>query len=161
VITATDPDGTIPDLSSGVLPPNANLQDVGNGTARFDFHPNYDQAGQYDVWFFAIDALDPQLRDSANVAITVSNVNRPPVFLSPFSDTEIVEDERLDLLVRAVDPDGETIILRPLLSIKGANFNDSGNGTGYFSYSTSYRDVDSTYLIGLCGNRWGGARGAR
>ncbi|GEM_PF-1985437 len=147
VVAAIDPDGTAPVVTSGALPTNASFTPLGGGTARFAFGPDYSQAGEYRVWFFAADAADLQLRDSEEVAITVVNTNRPPAFVSTFSDTEIVEDERLSVHVRAVDPDGDGIFLGHEFAPDGEVFADSGNGAAHFAYGTSYRDVDSTYLI--------------
>jgi hypothetical protein len=43
VITASDPDGTIPTLSSSALPANATFVDNLDGTGTFDFNPDFTQ----------------------------------------------------------------------------------------------------------------------
>jgi hypothetical protein len=75
-ISATDPDGTFPALSISTLPPGAQFFDNGDGTADFDWTPDYGQAGPYDVIFVADDG---SLADSEAVTITVTDVNRAPI----------------------------------------------------------------------------------
>jgi hypothetical protein len=71
-LTATDPDGDTPIISSSTLPTNAMLVDSGNGAAAFHFAPSYLQSGVYDIWFRA---LDPGTAgDSELVQITVIDV---------------------------------------------------------------------------------------
>jgi uncharacterized protein (TIGR02145 family) len=69
IASATDPDGTIPVMTAENLPTNATYTDHGNGTATFDFNPDYTQAGIYDVRFIASDG---SMADTEIVAITVN-----------------------------------------------------------------------------------------
>ena len=63
-------------LSARNVPTNATFADNGNGTGTFNFNPSFTQAGVYNVTFIAFDGGKA---DTEIVAITVNNVNRPPV----------------------------------------------------------------------------------
>ncbi|UCC44091.1 MAG: hypothetical protein JSU65_13420, partial [Candidatus Zixiibacteriota bacterium] len=69
-VSASDPDGTIPALTTSALPANAAFSDNGNGTGTFDFNPDYTQSGAIDVTFYATD--DSAAVDSEVVTITVN-----------------------------------------------------------------------------------------
>ncbi|RME23946.1 MAG: hypothetical protein D6800_09210, partial [Candidatus Zixiibacteriota bacterium] len=56
-VSATDPDGGTPSLSSGTLPAGASFVDNDDGTGTFNWTPGFDQAGSYDVTFFASDGV--------------------------------------------------------------------------------------------------------
>ncbi len=74
-VFADDPDGTTPDLRAEDVPLNALFEDNGNGTGTFDFNPDYMQDGIHVVRFIADDG---ELEDTAEVTITVHDVNVPP-----------------------------------------------------------------------------------
>ncbi|NMC43026.1 MAG: hypothetical protein GYA46_03830, partial [candidate division Zixibacteria bacterium] len=76
--TATDADATIPVLTTSPLPSNASFTDNGDGTGSFSFSPDYTQAGEHTVTFYATDAVSPDV-DSEIVVITVTNTNQTPV----------------------------------------------------------------------------------
>ncbi|UCE65822.1 MAG: hypothetical protein JSU85_13320 [Candidatus Zixiibacteriota bacterium] len=145
IVTATDPDGTIPSLFADSLPVNASFVDSSNGTGLLEFMPDYTQAGVYNVLFIAYDGL---LTDSQYVEITVLDVNLRPVF-DPVPDQQVVEGGSLFFTVRATDPEG----LIPSLSVDfllfNSTFTDSGDGTGLFEYSPSYTQsgVDTMIFI--------------
>ncbi|MBU1319661.1 MAG: agmatine deiminase family protein [candidate division Zixibacteria bacterium] len=79
-ISASDPDGTTPSLDAEDVPLNAVFEDNGNGTGSFDFSPDYDQAGDYNVRFIASDG---SLADTELVTITVADYNFPPSIIEP------------------------------------------------------------------------------
>ncbi|MDP3024742.1 MAG: Ig-like domain-containing protein, partial [candidate division Zixibacteria bacterium] len=69
IISATDPDGTIPHLFADSLPRNATFHDSTNGRGLFRFIPDSSQVDSvYRVLFIA---SDDSLADSARVSITV------------------------------------------------------------------------------------------
>lgn len=68
IVSASDPDGTVPTLSTGSLPAYATFSDNGNGTGVFAWTPHVGQQGEYDITFFASDG---SLKSSQQVAITV------------------------------------------------------------------------------------------
>ena len=99
-INATDPDGDFIRYLSPRLPDGAVLE---NGV--FSWTPNYDQAGFYKVFIFA---LDIQGIDVETVSITVKNTNRPPLFKT-INNKTATENETLAFQVYASDPDGDQL----------------------------------------------------
>ncbi|MCK4371908.1 MAG: hypothetical protein KAW61_02125, partial [candidate division Zixibacteria bacterium] len=74
-ITASDPDATIPALSTSILPTGATFVDYGDGSGTFDWTPGFTDAGIHNVTFYADDGL---ATDSEIVTITVTDFNRGP-----------------------------------------------------------------------------------
>ncbi|MCH7948677.1 MAG: tandem-95 repeat protein, partial [candidate division Zixibacteria bacterium] len=75
-VTSSDPDGTIPVLTTSVLPSGATFVDNGDGTGVFDWTPSFSQSGVYSCTFYASDGA---LVDSEVVSKTINNVNQAPV----------------------------------------------------------------------------------
>ncbi|MFW5988729.1 MAG: Ig-like domain-containing protein, partial [Desulfosudaceae bacterium] len=67
-VSATDPDGTIPEISAVNLPVGADLEEQSDGSAKFTWTPAIGQAGDYDLTFRASDG---ELSDSQAVTVTV------------------------------------------------------------------------------------------
>ncbi|MCX6829205.1 MAG: Ig-like domain-containing protein [candidate division Zixibacteria bacterium] len=137
-ITATDPDGSTPILSTGPLPANATFVDNSNGTGSFTFSPSFAQAGSYDVLFIASDGA---LADSELVRIVVTDLGNQPPVLSHTNDTTINEGDSLVVRVTATDPEGGGVRLSISTSLVGYNYVDSGNGVGLFRFRASYLDA--------------------
>lgn len=57
VVTASDPDGTTPMLTTGPLPIGASFTDQANGIGAFDWPTTVNQVGTYYVTFVASDGL--------------------------------------------------------------------------------------------------------
>jgi len=148
VITASDPDATIPIITAENLPLNATFTDLLDGTASFDFNPDFTQAGPYTVTFIASDGI---LADSEFVDITVTDGGNIAPVISAISDTTIDEGGTLVLAVTASDPDGGAVF--PALSISTTldnyDFTDDGNGNGTLTYTPDFYDagVDSVTLF--------------
>lgn len=68
IIRATDPDGTVPQLSAASLPALAAFTDQGDGTGLFSWTPGSGQAGRYDITYMASDGA---LSASQKAAVTV------------------------------------------------------------------------------------------
>lgn len=68
-VSATDSNLTTVSFSATSLT-NATLTDHGDGTATFDFNPDYSQSGEYTIEFVATDGV---LADTSQVVITVAN----------------------------------------------------------------------------------------
>ncbi len=133
-ISATDLDATIPTLAVAGVPVNATFTDNGDGTGTFDFDPDFTQAGVFNVTFIASDGA---LADSEIVAITVNNVNLPPV-LAAIGPRNVNEGAALNFIATATDPDATTPTLAALNVPLNATFVDNGNGTGTFNFSPSF-----------------------
>ena len=68
IVEASDPDGTIPSLSTAPLPALATFTDQGDGKGIFNWTPAVGQAGRYEITFRASDGM---LEDSQRVVITI------------------------------------------------------------------------------------------
>ena len=101
LLTASDPDLTIPTFTAVNIPTNATFTDNTNGTATFDFNPDFTQANTYDVTFIATDGT---LSDTEIVTITVNNINLAPV-LAAIGAKSVDEGANLNVLLTASDPD--------------------------------------------------------
>ncbi len=72
IVQATDPNGTIPALSTSALPKGATFTTIGEGIGRFDWIPAIGQAGSYAIKFKASDGA---LTDSQTATLTICPVN--------------------------------------------------------------------------------------
>ncbi len=133
-VSASDPDLTVPTLSTSTLPANAVFVDNGNGEGVFTFTPSFDQAGTINVTFYATDGLATDFED---VAIEVTNVNRPPV-LAEIGSQSIAEGFVLDVMVTASDPDGGELVLSAVDIPENAVFVDNADGSGAFSFMPGF-----------------------
>lgn len=138
-LIAFDVDGTIPKLSALGLPKNSTFVDSVNGRGSFLWTPVFSQAGNYVFRFIVSDGV---LADTERVAVSVGNVNRPPVW-SPVSQRFFIEDSAGSFAVRALDPDGDSIFLLADSLPPGANFRDSLNGRGAFSWVPGFNQSGS------------------
>ncbi len=140
VVSASDPDGTIPSLAAIGLPAWASFVDNGDGTGTITGTPGYSDAGVSTVTIEAEDGGIPNLSASTSFDLTVTNVNRPPV-VNPIADQSVAEGDPFSFTATASDPDG-TI---PSLSASGlpgwAVFVDHGDGTGAISGTPGYSDA--------------------
>lgn len=78
-ISASDSNLTTLSFSMSPLV-NAELTDSGNGTAIFDFTPDYSQSGEYTVQIVVTDGM---LADTSDVVITVTNGCQCPCAADP------------------------------------------------------------------------------
>ncbi len=142
IISATDADGTVPTFTSSILPTNATFLDNGDGTATFDFNPDFTQAGTYPVTFYATDGTDT---DSELVTITVQGTNLDPV-LNPIGDQTVAEGANLNVTVTSSDPDGTTPALTTSTLPANATFVDNGDGSGVFDFNPDFNQ-EGTYPV--------------
>jgi len=141
-VSATDPDGTTPVMTTGTLPAGAGFADNGDGTGTFTWTPTYDQADVYTVMFYAADASNT---DSATVEITVNDVDRAPVLTVPGAQSTD-ENVLLTFDVSATDPDGTTPVMTAGTMPAGAGFADNGDGTGTFTWTPTF-DQAEVYTV--------------
>src|SRR3970282_1285436 len=141
-VHATDLDGTPLTLTVANNPLNSNFVDSGNGAGSFTFNPNFTQSGGYNVTFRVSDG---SLLDTEVVSITVTNVNLPPVLDSIRSKT-VAENSNLTFRVHGTDPDATTPALQAQNMPTNANFVDSGNGAGSFSFILNFNQADDYKL---------------
>ena len=117
MITADDPDGTIPVVSGQNLPPGAvfdvPFQGGGSATARVTWRPAYNQQGVYSIRFLASDGVGV---DTEIVQVTVvDGGNQRPLWTVKPTDASIILPGSYSIRVQAIDPDS-TI---PSLSVIG------------------------------------------
>ncbi len=147
-VTATDPDETIPSLVVSTLPAGATFTDNGDGSGVFNWTPGFFDAGDYEVTFFAIDAVDPSLVDSEVVQITVIDSNRAPSIVVPDGQPQNVnEGEVLTFIIHGEDEDMTTPYLEAFLMgadtvATNMTFVDSLNGTGVLTFSPDFTQGD-------------------
>ncbi len=133
-ISGSDIDLSIPALTAIGVPANATFIDNGDGTGTFNFNPSYTQAGVINVTFIASDGA---LADSEVVAITVNDINLPPV-LAAIGPRNVNENANLNFGVSATDPEASIPSLTALNVPVNATFTDNGNGTGTFNFNPSF-----------------------
>jgi len=131
-VSATDPDGTIPTLTTSALPSGATFSSTGTGTETFIWTPDFTQAGPYSITFYATD--DSLVVDSEVISITVNQVNLPPV-LAAIGPRSVTEGVNLSFGISAGDADGFIPVLTSSSLPSGASFSDNGNGTGTFGWT--------------------------
>jgi len=83
VINAEDPDGD--DLTYSVDTNLPNGASFDPNTQEFNWKPNYNQAGSYEVTFTVNDNGEPPLADSETITIEVINKKRPSSYGSYYS----------------------------------------------------------------------------
>ncbi len=143
-VTASDPDGTTPILTTSTLPGTATFTDNGNGTGDFDWTPGFFDAGVYNVTFYATDELEPGLVDSEIVVITVLDSNRVPTIVFDAGQVmELNEGETGTWIVHASDEDLTTPGIEAFMNggeplVPNMSFVDSGNGVGVLTFSPDF-----------------------
>jgi hypothetical protein len=133
-LSATDADGDAIILTAETVPTNGTFTDYSNGTGTFSFNPSFTQAGIYSVRFIASDG---SLADSEIVAITVNDVNRPPV-LAAIGPKSVDEGQNLNFSATASDPDGAPPTLTAENLPARATFVDNGVGAGSFNFNPDF-----------------------
>jgi predicted regulator of amino acid metabolism with ACT domain len=139
-VSANDPDGTSPLLTTSELPSGAVFLDNGNGTGQFDWTPDYDQAGGHAIWFIATD--ENAAADSEAVSITVTNTNRLPE-LDFIADKSATVGQPLTFEIYANDLDADSVVLRVRNLPAGATLAESGWNSQLGRYAATFYWVPS------------------
>ena len=143
-VAASDPDSTIPVLTTSTLPSGATFVDNANGSGTFDWTPDFTQSGTYNVTFYATDGI---ATDSEIVSITVNEVGNQAPVLATIGAQTTTENINLSFAVSAVDPDATTPVLTTSTLPSGAVFVDSGNGSGSFNWTPTFIQSGSYFVI--------------
>lgn len=149
IIQGTDPDEdddlTI-EYTSDDLPDNITFIDYRNGNCRFSWTPSIEEAGEYTATFTLSDG---EYEDVAEVDITVTNVNRDPVWDDDPQAAAGDEGELLEFTVSSNDPDEDalsiTFTARDLIE-EAAEFTDNGDGTADFGWTPTFEDAGE-YIV--------------
>ncbi|MDA8792707.1 putative Ig domain-containing protein, partial [Bacteriovoracaceae bacterium] len=140
-ISATDPDaGDTLSYSVTGLPSGASFD---LNTLQFDWTPDYNQAGSYNVTFDVQDNGSPVLSASETITITVNNINRAP-YLSSIGDHTVDENTALNFTLSGSDPDGDALTYSASGLPAGASFD---NQTLQFSWTPDYNQGGQTYQV--------------
>ncbi len=142
-VSATDADSTIPSLFASAVPPNATFADSGDGTGGFVFSPTFNQAGTYNVIFYASDGI---VADTEIVEITVLEAGNQKPVLDSIGPQTVDEGQTLELNITATDPEGDNIALSARNMPPNATFADSGNGSGVFTFNPDFSQA-ATYSV--------------
>ncbi|UCE66773.1 MAG: hypothetical protein JSU85_01825, partial [Candidatus Zixiibacteriota bacterium] len=143
-VTAYDPDGDTITLTSEFTSANMAFVDSTGGVGGLTFDPDYTQAGVHQVRFIAASNV---LADTQLVDITVTNVNLPPVLDFIVTPQAVAEGSMLQFAVTASDPDGAIPALVALDIPPNANFVDSLNGLGLFTFNPDYAQADDYQVL--------------
>jgi len=127
-LSATDADGDTIAYSMTGTPTGSTLNSV---SGAFSWTPGYTQSGAYVV---ILSAKAQGLTDSETITINVSNMDRPPVLVSP-GDKNVDEGLLLSFTLSASDPDLETIVYSMVGTPTGSTLNSS---SGAFSWTPNY-----------------------
>ncbi|MCB9066625.1 MAG: tandem-95 repeat protein [Calditrichae bacterium] len=141
-VTATDPDGDGVILSAANLPAFATFTDNGGGTGNLRIAPDFNASGSYPIRLIARDTGIPQLSDTLNFVLTVTNTNRAPE-ISAIANQTIREGLVLNVPVSAVDPDGNLVVLSAQNVPAFGTFTDNGGGSGNFRFTPGFGDGGS------------------
>lgn len=147
-IYATDPDQDPLILEATDLPENATFEDSGDGIGGFIFNPSYEQSGTYYVTFFVTDP--GYLSDTEEVEIRVKNIDPWAPVMDSIGNRHINEGMVLSFLVTATpsdsNPDPDTLILSAHNLPLNAEFEDSGDGTGLFTFEPNHTQAGTYYV---------------
>jgi hypothetical protein len=136
-VSATDRNGTRLNLAATNLPRNSSFTDNRNKSGTFRFHPDFNQAGQYSVSFFADDGV---LSTSTTVEVTVIDVPHAPIWDS-VSEKSVNEGSSIIVSVHAVDPDNDPVTLSASSLPANATFRDLGGGKGELKFSPAIGQI--------------------
>ena len=147
-VTASDPDGTLPELYAEDLPLNATFVDSGTGVGTFEFTPELTQSGIYYVLFYTTDG---EFADSETVEIVVAEIGNQPPVIDSIPPQIVQEGDTLVLGINAVDPEGDSIQLFLNDEIDNVTFVDSGGGVGSIVYTPTYfqSGIDTMRILAI------------
>ena len=138
-LSGSDPDGTPISFGAFNLPANANWN---NETLIFNWTPNFTQANVYSVTFNVTDGTDTT---NETVAITVTNFNAGPEFLSLQGNQVVNENQTLIFAINATDPDNDALVYSVIPFPAGATINAT---TGFFNWTPNFTQ-NSVYTVDL------------
>jgi hypothetical protein len=119
-------------------PSFAGLTTTGGNTADLIVQPSFEDSGNY---LALVKVTDPQgAFDEQTVAITVNNVNRPPV-LSNIGPIFVHEGSQLVRTITASDPDMQVGTIAASGLPDFATFSDEGDNTGTLKLKPDYKDA--------------------
>ena len=131
--TASDAESNPLTFSGLTLPTGASLTSAG----VFSWTPSYTQSGTHN---FKVVVSDGQLSDTAATKVTVTNVNRKPMFnfRTPATLTLVSQNRDQAFVVSATDPDGDALTFT--WKVNGVQVKTGADST----YTGKYTDPHNT-----------------
>lgn len=130
VVSTSNFTSPIPTITCNNLPSGATFVDQTNGTAIFNWTPNYTQSGVYNI---IIEAQDGTTFPKDTVTITVTNLNRAPV-LASIGSRSGNEGQLLTFAFSATDLDNETLTFTTINLPAGASITNLSNGNAQLDW---------------------------
>ena len=146
-VSAADPDGTIPNLSSPDLPAGATLDSIGSGVSRFSFNPSGAQIGDHPITFYAWDG-----EKGDTLVVTVTVVPYAPPALDPTGAKTVTEGRTLSFYITGNDPNDVFLELSalydPSMSVTvGPTLIGPIKDSALFTYIGNYVKKDTVYSV--------------
>lgn len=141
---AEDQDGTPPVIKATNLPSGAYFKADNEGNAILKWTPP--DTGVFMITLTAVDLVDSTSFDSKLLTIRVTNDNVSGPVFKTHDNVEIDQNQRMELIVEALDPDGTIPVLSLISKPQGATFTDNNNGTGTISWIPDC-DISGTYTF--------------
>ena len=139
--TDSDEDAIIIEFSSDDIPEAAQLSDHGDGSGTFIWQPTYMDAGNYSARFIL--KSGELSSEEKTVTIQVNNVDQPPEWI--MIEETVTGDEgsliEFEVLGLDADIDDLTISFTSENLPETAAFTDIGEGSGTFSWQTTFEDA--------------------
>ena len=134
LVTASDPDQTVPTLTTGPLPENATFSDFGNGQGELIYSPLAPAVGNHVVEIIASDGI---ATDTEAIVIEVLPENLAPDIAAPDS-VQIAEGDSLFLTISATDPNGTIPGIRLSRLPKNMTIDVPRDGTATIEFRPDY-----------------------
>ncbi|MCF7809803.1 tandem-95 repeat protein [bacterium] len=148
-VEGSDPDGDAVSLSaeSDDLPEGWEFTDNEDGTGTFNWTTGFNDEGSYTISFTI---ADNEFEVTAEVIVSVGDVNRPPVWDDVPANESVYEDATLSFTVQGSDPDEDDVSFTADSEDlpEGWEFMDNDNGTADFTWTTGYDDAGE-YTLAL------------
>lgn len=143
-IKAEDLDGTPPILETMENPSGASFTTDNEGNGIFRWTPK--DTGVYKFTVAARDLIDSTSIVSRTVTIKVTDENVSGPVFTPHPDVVIDQNQRMELLLKAVDPDGTIPTLSLISKPIGAGFTDNMDGSGVVFWEPGC-DISGTFAL--------------
>jgi hypothetical protein len=139
-VIATDPNGLTMTFSGRNFPAGAT---IGSSTGQFAWKPTYAQAGSYSPLIKVTDTGGAA--DSITISITVTNVNRKPVF-NAISAKTARDYDTLSVTLVATDPDNDPLTYS-LLSVSPTASTTPAVTGSTLKWVPAFADTGKTYSV--------------
>jgi len=144
-LAASDPDADQIAYSVVGAPAGSELEDFGDGTARWSWTPPSVDAS-YELTFTVTDNGLPPESMSETIVLSPNRTNRPPV-LAPIGNRRVYAGEALLVSVTASDPDGDALAFSASGLPAGADFTDLGGGAAELRWTPSSSQVGTFSVV--------------